>query len=308
MVIVILLAGSKNIGNSFAFNRGGWVMGRQNSTLRIMTWNAEGFISIAKQHPLVKIRNQMMGAIQQYNPDILCLQEYRDIQNSHWAVSVRHELDSLGYIYAYVSNDSVLVRNDAWHNDVLHTGVAIFARRPFIDSARINIRNGAHNENAVYADINFNNKRVRLFTAHLSSFYIYADTAKSKADSNNNNIYSITYHRKATAQNKIRENEVLHEHEASILRSVIDSTPYPVVYCGDINSTPASYTYNKLRGNLQDAFLQKGSGIGATFYKLLQTLRIDVCLADKRFSIQQCTVPQLYLSDHFPVVTDVKWK
>src|SRR5260221_376118 len=71
---------------------------------------------------------------------------------------------------------------------------------------------------------------------------------------------------------------------------------------------PSSNTYQFLRGNLQDAFLEKGSGLGTTFYKIAPTLRIDVCLPDNRLQVLQCTVPQLYLSDHFPVVTDLAWK
>ena len=86
------------------------------------------------------------------------------------------------------------------------------------------------------------------------------------------------------------------------------SSPYPVVYCGDINTTPCSYNYRILKDNLQDAFLAKGFGLGATFYKILPTLRIDVFLADPVFKINQCTVVQRKLSDHYPIVTDISWK
>jgi endonuclease/exonuclease/phosphatase family metal-dependent hydrolase len=64
-----------------------------------------------------------------------------------------------------------------------------------------------------------------------------------------------------------------------------------------------------LKGNnLNDAFIEKGSGIGVTFYHHLPTLRIDVCLVDKTLETVQCTIPQLFLSDHFPVVSDIKLK
>jgi len=305
LFIIVLITGIKNIGNSFAFNKGGWVMPKTQGALRIMTWNVEEFVAIVKNGPRAKPRSEMMDAINLYKPDILCVQEYRDMQNSRWAASVKKELDSLGFIFSFVSNDSVLVQKERSQDAVIFCGSAIFSRTPFLDSGRINIHNRVHNENAVYADIEFNSRKLRFFTAHLSSFFLYSDTTDGKSKGN---IYSITYRRKRNVQYKIRENEILHESEAKILRSAMDNSPNPVIYCGDINSTPASYTYNKLRGNLQDAFLQKGSGIGVTFYKLLQNLRIDVCLADKSLAIRQCTVPQLYLSDHFPVVTDITWK
>ena len=82
----------------------------------------------------------------------------------------------------------------------------------------------------------------------------------------------------------------------------------PAVYCGDVNSVPTSYTYHHLRGNFQDAFLEKGSGIGRTFYKIVPTLRIDYIFTDKQFKIEQCTVAGKKISDHYPVITDLQWK
>ena len=75
-----------------------------------------------------------------------------------------------------------------------------------------------------------------------------------------------------------------------------------------MNTTPCSYNYRILKNNLQDAFLAKGSGIGATFYKILPTLRIDVFLADRALKIDQCAVMQRKLSDHYPIITDISWK
>ena len=60
--------------------------------------------------------------------------------------------------------------------------------------------------------------------------------------------------------------------------------------------------------NLQDAFLAKGSGIGNTFYKIGPTLRIDVCLADTSMQVLQCKREKKKLSDHYPVIADMKWK
>jgi endonuclease/exonuclease/phosphatase (EEP) superfamily protein YafD len=188
---------------------------------------------------------------------------------------------------------------------MLKWGVSLFSKLPFIDSARINI-NPEQNENSVYADILFNNRPLRIFTARLQSFELYTDTAEGNY--NDDNIYEITYKRRKATQYKIRETEVKHQKEVSVIRKAIDDSPYPVTYCGDLNTTPASYNYRYLRGkNLQDAFLVKGSGIGNTFYKLGPTLRIDVCFADTSLQVLQCTREKKELSDHYPVITDIKW-
>jgi len=189
---------------------------------------------------------------------------------------------------------------------MLNGGVALYSKFPLIDSARIKMNREPH-ENFIYADILFNKRPLRIFTARLQSFELYTDTAEGNYS--DDNIYEITYKRRKATQYKIRETEVKHQKEVSVIRKAIDKSPYPVIYCGDLNTTPTSYNYRYLRGrNLQDAFLEKGSGIGNTFYKLGPTLRIDVCFADTSLQVLQCTREKKELSDHYHVITDIKWK
>ena len=56
---------------------------------------------------------------------------------------------------------------------------------------------------------------------------------------------------------------------------------------------------------MTDAFLQKGSGLGGTFHRFSLTLRIDVLLMSKGITANQYYSPQLDLSDHYPIVTDI---
>lgn len=93
-----------------------------------------------------------------------------------------------------------------------------------------------------------------------------------------------------------------------MIRQQINASPYPVIYCGDMNSTPCTFPYRYLKNDLQDAWLQKGSGLGVTFYKLLYTLRIDYCLVDKKMNVLQSAVSKEKLSDHYPVISDVSWR
>jgi len=305
LLCVIFIGGFKNLSNTIALNTGKWEMKKDTGSVRIMTWNVEDFVNLYRQnYSGAKPRIEMLKKIHEYNPDILCLQEYRYFKGaiSDVFASPSEELDSLGYIYSYTSNDSIFKQ---YFPTVIFEGSAIYSRIPLIDSNRINITKERKNENLIYTDILLHNKRLRIFTGHLLSLGLYSDTAK---EGTNKNIYEVTFERKHWIEYKIREAEIEHNKEVAIIRDAIAKSPYPVIYCGDINSTPATYTYNKLRGNLQDAFLEKGFGLGGTFYKLPSTIRIDVCLPDKKFKVQQCTVPQLYLSDHFPVVTDVTWR
>jgi endonuclease/exonuclease/phosphatase family metal-dependent hydrolase len=310
VMLIILPAGYFNFVNTFALRSEIlWKTEKDSTTLRVMTWNVQSFANYLHRK---KTRSQyrttrtaMLTIIHDYDPDVLCFQEYRNVENAKRRIPVKRQLDSLGYKYSFCSDDKAgpLFDNSAAR---VEEGVAIFSKFPIVDSSKINI-NPEKNEHLISADILFNNKPVRIFTAHLQSFTIYADTTRQKDSTEN--IYEITYKRRKVASYKIRETELKHQEEVNTIRKSIDTTKYPVIYCGDLNSTPASYNYRYLMGkNLQDAFLKKGSGIGNTFYKLGPTLRIDVCLADTAFAIEQCKRERKKLSDHYPVITDLKWK
>ena len=63
-----------------------------------------------------------------------------------------------------------------------------------------------------------------------------------------------------------------------------------------------------MRGDLQDAFLKKGFGIGRTFTGLSPTLRIDYIFTDHHFRIEQFTRLVKNLSDHYMIVADIGLK
>lgn len=296
-MLICLFAGYRNLVHTVAFNLPAkWQNEKGDSTLRIMTWNVQDFIDLTQRAP---VRANMLSVINEYHPDILCVQEFTNIETGKKRVSVREEIDSLGYRYYFFSNDKVL----RYGNTEIMRGVAMFSKYPLIDSGRVNINNTEMNENLIYASILFNKKPLRIYTAHLASFDMYRDTASQEKD-----IYEITYDRKKMIQYKLRETEQLHQEEVEIIKRAVSKSPYPVVYCGDLNITPCSYNYRVLKNNLQDAFIVKGSGVGATFYKILPTLRIDVCFADTSLNVKQCTVIDRKLSDHYPVVTDLTRK
>lgn len=303
LLVLVFLIGFKNIHNTFAFNTGNWKMQRDSTTLRVMTWNVAAFINTwPPDSPQAQPRLAMYEVIKKYNPDILCLQEFRDIQGPHY-ISVKAEVLKM-YPYAYLSNDSVSpVLNTP---NIGYSGSAIFSRLPLADSGRVNLRHIVMNENLIYSDIVYHKKRLRLFTGHLASLNLYIDTLLEPPS--NLNIYEKTLKRKHKIEYRFREGEAWHEKQVNIIKAQFAKSPYPLIYCGDNNATPASYTYNLLKGGLQDAFLSKGFGLGGTFYGIAPTLRIDVCLAGPQLQVLQCTVPQDKLSDHYPVVTDLQWK
>ncbi|MBZ0097799.1 MAG: endonuclease/exonuclease/phosphatase family protein, partial [Taibaiella sp.] len=95
--------------------------------------------------------------------------------------------------------------------------------------------------------------------------------------------------------------------EVKVAKSVIDASPYPVVICGDLNDLPGSYTYTQMREGLNDAFLQRGRGLGRTYSRLSPTLRIDyIFYAPASFGCIGYKSPYTSLSDHNPVITNLE--
>jgi endonuclease/exonuclease/phosphatase family metal-dependent hydrolase len=78
--------------------------------------------------------------------------------------------------------------------------------------------------------------------------------------------------------------------------------PY-IVVCGDFNDTPISYAYRTIKGDLEDAFVESGSGMGISFNRYRFLFRIDYILHSKNMKAYNCTVGKLKVSDHYPVCT-----
>ena len=134
----------------------------------------------------------MLATIDEMHPDVLCMQEYRNIENAK-----RRTLFAGSLIHS-VSNISIPQKTGLVHipknpSVWLEEGVAIYSRYPIIDSGKvcINAAYESDTENLIHADILFNGKPVRIFTAHLESFTIYSDTAGKMTKGEN--IYEITY-------------------------------------------------------------------------------------------------------------------
>lgn len=304
-MLLSLLLSYKNVSTSFAFNKPTqWQQSKDSNTLRVMTWNVESFVDLSYQtNPKAKTRINMLEVIKEFKPDIICIQEYKNVEHGKRRASVRSELDSIDYSYYYCSNDFYIKIHGG---RFVNGGVAIYSKRPFADSSKIMIRNNDANESLISTDIMFNNRPLRIYTAHLES---YAFSANAPAEELDEGVVVNSYPLKGSIIDKLKETDVFHQQEIGIIRKQFASNKLPFIYCSDLNTTPSSYNYFLLKDNLQDAFLEKGFGIGTTFYKLLPWLRIDVQFSQQdKLEVKQCEVIKEKLSDHYPVIADYVWK
>ncbi len=85
----------------------------------------------------------------------------------------------------------------------------------------------------------------------------------------------------------------------------MNSSPYPVILCGDFNDPPFSYAYNTLSKDLNDTFIDEGKGTGATYIGKIPFFRIDFILYDKLLCINHEVINSKW-SDHYPIMARLR--
>ncbi|MEI3108040.1 MAG: endonuclease/exonuclease/phosphatase family protein [Phocaeicola sp.] len=93
--------------------------------------------------------------------------------------------------------------------------------------------------------------------------------------------------------------------QAKDIASLVNATETPVILCGDFNDTPGTFTYETLKGNLQDGFLSAGEGYGATYRGLHNLLRIDYLFHSPSLLALKYGTMSYDMSDHNPVYLEV---
>jgi endonuclease/exonuclease/phosphatase family metal-dependent hydrolase len=240
----------------------------------------------------------MMELIAQQDADIFCMQEFFHSNDSAWYPNLTYIRSHFNYPYYYYSHD-----NDG---DNHYIGTIIFSRYPIIDSGMVRSPRPSLPEALMHADIKVNDDTIRVFTTHLQSLQLQKSDyekidrikdAEGEMVSDSRTIFS-----------KLKKGITYRKLQADIVRKVLGDSPYPFLFCGDLNDVPNSYTYFTVKGDLQDAFLKKGFGIGRTFSSLSPTLRIDYLFADDNFRIEQFNRVVKNYSDHYLIMADVKLK
>ncbi len=297
---IALLLGFKSVNAFFALGfPKKFVAEKKPQTIRIATWNVARFIEMKRNsNKGSQIRLKMMDQIRQQNADIICLQEFFHSYDPTWYANLDYIRTKLNYPYHYFSHDM--------DGDKHFTGSVIFSRYPIIDSGLIRYPRPSLPEALVHADIRLNNRIIRVYTTHLQSLqfrksdYEKIDKIKEGDEGLVNNSKTIFSKIKVGITNRMIQTD--------IIQQVLGDSPYPVVFCGDLNDIPNSYTYFKIRDGMQDAFLKKGFGIGRTFSAISPTLRIDYIFADNRFRVDQFKRVVKNYSDHYMLVSDLELK
>jgi len=268
-----------------------------NRPVKVMTYNTRMF-DFYNWSGIPNSSESIFDFIREEDPDILCIQEFftSHSRESFHPTRVKARLNLMGYNHIVYRARS---EKDAGY------GIATFSKYPVINKGSLPFEESKNM--TIYTDIKLDGEVIRVFNNHLESIgfrehdFNVIDSLRLEMDkTQRQGIQQII--------NKMSRAFRQRSHQADVLSTHIENSPYPVLVCGDFNDTPISYVYRNMRGELKDAFRESGAGMGGTYNGRLPSLRIDYIFHDKKFQSYQFNTHRIDFSDHHPITTIIETK
>jgi endonuclease/exonuclease/phosphatase family metal-dependent hydrolase len=260
--------------------------------IKVMSFNVKVFDLYNWSHNK-ETRNKIFDLIHSEEPAIACFQEFFHRDSSEFS-----NTDSLQkqnqWKYSHVQYTTTVKR-------IHHWGVATFSRYPVVGKGQVDF--GARGNNiCIYTDLLIDKDTIRVYNMHLQSIGFSKADYKFAEDVQNDRPTEEIENSKNIIR-RLKRAFIKRSRQADLVAQSIQSSPYPVIVCGDFNDPPSSYTYSSIAQDLKDAFIESGFGLGKSYTGAFPSFRIDYILHDPAFTSLQFRTIREELSDHFPLVT-----
>lgn len=298
--VIVILVAFKPISNIIPLHLShSFIKQKQQKALRVMTWNVAQFNVMGdKKHPEVK--RQMVDLINEYQPDIACFQEMvaedSTVKDHGHMDEFLQKLNFSNYFYSYNT------REDFW--GYAHFGIIIFTKYPIINKQTVSFNPNDYNSIFQYIDIVKGEDTIRVFNFHLQTLRFSRANLKYIDEPTVEN--EVTIKESKSIIGKFKRGFLKRKIQADRIRAEIEKSPYRVIVTGDFNDVPNSYAYHTIGKGMNNAFVEKGDGLGRTFSGISPVLRIDNIFVDEKIDVQQFQLVKKKLSDHFPIIADVQ--
>jgi endonuclease/exonuclease/phosphatase family metal-dependent hydrolase len=237
------------------------------------------------------VRENILNFINRQKPDIVCIQEFltRENRPGQSLQNVDSKLAHLPFKQVYYS----------FHGkEFINYGIATYSKYPILNKGSIKF--GDSYNACIYSDLLIKGDTVRVFNVHLESIkfrnndYVFMDSLLL-------DFNSKRFNEAKDISGRLKRAFIKRAQQVDELNKYISLSPYPVIICGDFNDTPVSYTYQKIRGDLKDAFMSSGTGIGNTYRGNFPSFRIDFIFYSNAISSTVYKTTHVNYSDHYPI-------
>lgn len=272
-------------------------------SLKVMSYNTAGFglwTGSNKNRNDDHGENRLVRDILRESPDIVGFQE--GLGEKEVDKHIRPMLKRNGYHYASVEKNS--------------NHIGCFSRYPILEKE---IVCATERNEAVLFKIKLSNADTLYFVVmHLQSMSLstedretFKENVNQLRDDNDND--SLNYKSFFHLARKISRASQPRAQQADTVAKFIEENKHRnLIVCGDFNDTPVSYTYHTIAsaGNLDDAFVEAGIGLGRTFNRYSMVVRIDHILYGRDFWEPHAAriLNRPDRSDHNAVVVNLKRK
>lgn len=236
-------------------------------------------------------RNQILRLLHNTRPDIICFQEYvHDVNNDF------NTTDTLCRMLAPVYADTVF---NLVSRKIIKFGLATFSKYPIVGHGQIHFSNSRTNF-CIFTDLLIDADTVRVYNAHFESIRLSQkdldythEAATTDMDKHKTSGKRIVSQLKAAFADRAAQTELVAAHMAGCR--------YPIILCTDLNDTPTSYSYRRLKNLLDDSFSDAGKGFGNTYTGVFPPLRIDFIMHSKGMRAVNFKTYDVKYSDHYPI-------
>ena len=264
-------------------------------SLKVMSYNVRIFNLYDKANK-IKSRDGIFSFLKKEDADILCFQEFYHQEKSPDFVT-RDSLVKLLALEFYQERYTHKLHDEQYF------GVATFSKFPIVNKKEISFDNDPNNF-CIFSDIVKGRDTIRVFNGHVGSIRFQDKDYAFFGDNEAGKIYQ----RGPKEQRILTRLKVAYEKRATQIEKIMESvkdSPYPVVFCIDMNDTPVSYAYRQVRKKLNDSFVGVGTGVGTTYIGKVPSNRIDYIFHSPKLQPVNFITHDVYFSDHKPISVEI---
>jgi endonuclease/exonuclease/phosphatase family metal-dependent hydrolase len=266
------------------------------NSIKLMSFNMRYFGAFEGKK--LEEPDKFFEILEKINPDILCFQEFKNVGTNIEAPMYKRLFKVLKNYHHYNTYKEVAGFNSG-------KSVVLFSRFPIIDSGIVEQEIDLGNY-SIFCDVVAYGDTIRIINTHLKSIHFEGNDYEAIKNIEIDNDSTVVKY--SNISRKLKAAFIDRAKQSQAVRNFIDESPYKIILCGDFNDSPTSFAFRTIKGNMKDAFVESGSGLGRTYVGQMPSFRIDQMLFDPSFNAYNYYAKAFEFSDHKMISATIKLK